>query len=62
MGDALVVVMVGVVVDTRMVVGKKIVGVEVVDENYLMVVEKDCLISVHARFGTHHRQGLDHRI
>ena len=46
-----------------MVIGKKLAVGEVVDEDYLMVVEaveKDCLMNVHARFDTHHQQGLDH--
>ena len=49
--------MVDVVVDPRVVVGKKITVVEVVDEDYLMVVvvvEEDCSMNVHARFGTHY--------
>ena len=36
---------------------------EVVDEDYLMkveVVEEDCSMNVHSRFGTHHRQDIDH--
>jgi len=56
--------MVDVVVDTGMVVGKEIVVVEVVDEDYLKmveVVEEDCSMNVHVRFRTHHRQGFDHR-
>ena len=59
------VVMVDVVVDALVVIGKKIVVVEVVDEDYLMVVEvveEDCLMNVHTRFGTPHRQGLDYRL
>ena len=55
--------MVVVKVDVGVVVGKKIVGAEVVDENYVMVVEvveEDCSMNVHARFGTHNRQGLDY--
>ena len=49
--------MVDVVVDTGVVVGKKIAGVEVVDEDYLMVVEveQDCSMNVHAHFNTHHQ-------
>jgi len=37
----------------------------VVDKDYLMkveVVEEDCSMNVHARFGTHHRLGFDHRV
>ena len=42
------------------VVELEVVGlvVGVVDEDYLMVVEvmeEDCSMNVHARFGTHHR-------
>ena len=50
-------------VDAGVVIGKKIVVVEVVDVDYLMVmevVEKDCSINVHARFDTHHRLRFDH--
>ena len=39
--------------------------VEVVDEDHLIkveVVSEDCSMNVHVRFGTHHRQGLDHQI
>ena len=46
-----------VMVDTGVVVGKKIVVMEVVDEDYLAVVdveEEDCSMNVHARFDTHH--------
>jgi len=38
---------------------------DVVDEDYLMKVEvvvEDCSMNIHARFGTHHWQGFDHRI
>jgi len=59
------VVMDGVVVDVGVLVGKEIVGVEIVDEDYLMVVEvveEDYSMNVHTRFSTHYRQGLDHRI
>ena len=52
------VVIVDVVVDAWVVVGKEIVVVKVVDENYLMVtevVEEDCSMNVHARFNTHHQ-------
>jgi len=47
------------------IVGKEIAVVEVVDEDYLMVVEmveEDCSMNVHAHFGTHHLLGIDHRI
>jgi len=60
-----VVLIVHVVVDVGVVVEKKIVVVEVMDEGYLMVVEvvvEDCSMNVHARFGTHYRLGFDHRI
>jgi len=43
------------------IVGKKIIVVEVVEEDYLMVVnvmEEDYSMNVHARFGTHHRLGF----
>ena len=65
MDDAMVVMMVGVVVNMGVVVGKKIVGVKIVDEDYLVVVEvmeEDCSMNIQACFSTHHRQSLDHRI
>ena len=55
-------VMVDVVVDAGVVVGKEIVVMEVLDEDYLMVVEEGYPMNIHACFGTHHRLGLDHRI
>ena len=57
--------MVDVVVDAGVIVGKKITVVEIVNEDYLMVVEvmdEDCSMNVHAHFGTHHRLGLTYRI
>ena len=57
--------MVDAVVDVVVVIGKKIIMVEFVDKDYLMVVEvveEDCSMNVHARFGMHYRLGLDHRI
>jgi len=59
------VVMIDVVVDAWVIIGKEIVVVEVVDEDYLMVVEVvevDCSMNVHAPFGTHHLVGFDHQI
>ena len=57
-------VVVDVVVDAGVVVGKEIAVVEVVDEDYLMVVEveQDCSMNVHTCFGTHHRLLFDHQI
>jgi len=57
-----VVVIVDVVVDAWVIVGKEITVMEVVDEDYLMVVEEDCLMNVHNRFDTYHQLGFDHRI
>ena len=57
--------MINVIVDAWVVVGKKIVVVEFVDEDYLMVVEvveEDCSMNTHARLGTHHRLGFNHLI
>ena len=57
--------MVDVVVNAWVVVGKEIDVVEIVDEDYLMVVEvveDNCSINVYARFGTHHQLSFDHRI
>ena len=53
--DVLVVVMVVMVVVMVVAVGRGIVVLEVMDEDYLMeveVVEEDCLMNNPARFGT----------
>jgi len=40
----------------------EVVVMEVVDEDYLMVVEvEDSAMNVHARFGNYHRLGFDHQ-
>jgi len=58
------VVMVDMVADTWVVVGKEIEVVKIVDENYLTVVkvvEKHGSLNLHTHFGTLHRLGFDHR-
>ena len=62
--DVLMVVMVDMVADAWVVIGKEIEVVKIVDENYLTVVkvvEKNCSLNLHTYFGTHHRLGFDHR-
>jgi len=55
--DVLVGVMVVVVVIATVIIGGKIIVVEIVNDNYLMeveVVEEECLMNDSARFDTYH--------
>ena len=57
--------MVDIVIDAGVIIGKGIAVVEVVNEDYLMVVEvmeENYSMNIYARFGTHHRQNLNHQI